>query len=294
MKVSNYKQMRLILIYDLPMEDELDRKVYAKFHKKLQKIGYHMLQYSVYTKVIVNDDNYKQVKKQTESIIPSKGQIIIFKLTEKQYRDMVYLRGEQNMFALIVANNDMVVFKEIEEYISKIYMWKEITKEALPTFENINNANELWLWEVIKKNLETYETTYEEIQQKGKELFGEKFEKQIPKEGNDSFYYDKESNKYLATEIVLDEEEDSFLLKDIEKEGEKYKVKIIEYIEDYSEENKVIIRNLQEEEIGRVSTSDSETKIKEIVKNNKERFSQKNIEIKKEKDNLVIEKVNKE
>lgn len=184
--------------------------------------------------------------------------------------------------------------EQIEEYISKIYMWKEITKEALPTFENINNANELWLWEVIKKNLETYETTYEEIQQKGKELFGEKFEKQIPKEGNDSFYYDKESNKYLATEIVLNEEEDSFLLKDIEKEGEKYKVKIIEYIEDYSEENKVIIRNLQEEEIGRVSTSDSETKIKEIVKNNKERFSQKNIEIKKEKDNLVIEKVNKE
>ena len=183
--------------------------------------------------------------------------------------------------------------EQIEEYISKIYMWKEITKEALPTFENINNANELWLWEVIKKNLETYETTYEEIQQKGKELFGEKFEKQIPKEGNDSFYYDKESNKYLATEIVLDEEEDSFLLKDIEKEGEKYKVKIIEYIEDYSEENKVIIRNLQEEEIGRVSTSDSETKIKEIVKNNKERFSQKNIEIKKEKDNLVIQKLTK-
>ena len=184
--------------------------------------------------------------------------------------------------------------EQIEEYISKIYMWKEITKEALPTFENINNANELWVWEVIKKNLETYETTYEEIQQKGKELFGEKFEKQIPKEGNDSFYYDKESNKYLATEIVLDEEEDSFLLKDIEKEGEKYKVKIIEYIEDYSEENKVIIRNLQEEEIGRVSTREKKKKIKEIVKNNKERFSQKNIEIKKEKDNLVIEKVNKE
>lgn len=184
--------------------------------------------------------------------------------------------------------------EQIEEYISRIYMWKEITKEALPTFENINNANEVWVWEVIKKNLETYETTYEEIQQKGKELFGEKFERKIPKEGNDSFYYDKESNKYLATEIVLDEEEDSFLLKDIEKEGEKYKVKIIEYIEDYSEENKVIIRNLQEEEIGRVSTTDSETKIKEIVKNNKERFSQKNIEIKKEKDNLVIEKVNKE
>ena len=41
--------------------------------------------------------------------------------------------------------------EQIEEYISKIYMWKEITKEALPTFENINNANELWVWEVIKE-----------------------------------------------------------------------------------------------------------------------------------------------
>lgn len=64
--------------------------------------------------------------------------------------------------------------EQIEEYISKIYMWKEITKEALPTFENINNANELWVWEVIKKNLETYETTYEEIQQKRKRIIWRK------------------------------------------------------------------------------------------------------------------------
>ena len=35
--------------------------------------------------------------------------------------------------------------EQIEEYISKIYMWKEITKEALPTFENINNAKYLLL-----------------------------------------------------------------------------------------------------------------------------------------------------
>ena len=28
----------------------------------------------------------------------------------------------------------------IEEYISKIYMWQEITEEALPKFNNINDA----------------------------------------------------------------------------------------------------------------------------------------------------------
>ena len=42
----------------------------------------------------------------------------------------------------------------IEEYIGKIYMWKEVTGEALPSFNSINDANETWIWEVVKKNLE--------------------------------------------------------------------------------------------------------------------------------------------
>ena len=54
-----------------------------------------------------------------------------------------------------------------------------------------------------------------------------------------------------------------------------------------------IVKILEENESIK-NLKERETKIKEIVKNNKERFSQKNIEIKKEKDNLVIEKVNKE
>ena len=42
--------------------------------------------------------------------------------------------------------------EKIEEYISKIYMWQEVTEEALPKFDNINNAPDLWVWEVVKKN----------------------------------------------------------------------------------------------------------------------------------------------
>ena len=46
--INFYKQMRVILIYDLPMVDDNDRKIYNKFHKNLKKLGYYMLQYSVY------------------------------------------------------------------------------------------------------------------------------------------------------------------------------------------------------------------------------------------------------
>ena len=83
---------------------------------------------------------------------------------------------------------------QIETYITKIYMWKEITNEALPEFENINQADEMWMWEVVKKNLEDYELSYEQIQEKAQELFGSDLTKEFPKEGTQYLVYDKEKN----------------------------------------------------------------------------------------------------
>lgn len=190
-------------------------------------------------------------------------------------------------------NVNIQEIEKIENYISKIYMWKEITKEALPVFEDINNAEELWIWEVVKKNLEEYEVSKEEIKEKAKELLGEEFNRDFPEEGNQSFEYNEENQMYLATETVLDEKEDTFLLNHIEKTKEGYTVEMIEYLEDYTEENSVIIRNLQEEEIGRVGINDSETKMQEIVKNNVERFDRKKVYLKNQNDKLVVQKVEK-
>ena len=182
---------------------------------------------------------------------------------------------------------------KIEEKIKSIYMWKEVTGEALPEFQDINNADEKWIWEVVKNNLQNYEVTYEEIEEESKLIFGEKFNKQFSKEGNESFIYNSETNKYIATEVELDQEEDLFLLENIVKTESGYEVDILEYLEDYSQENSVVIKNTNEEEIGRVGIDDSETKVQEIVKNNKDRFIKKKIYIKNENNNLVIERVEK-
>ena len=183
--------------------------------------------------------------------------------------------------------------EQIEQKISSVYLWREITEEALPTFDNINNANDKWIWEVVKNNLENYEVTYEEIQEEAKIIFGENFNKELPHEGNSSFEYNKETNRYIATEVEFDQEEDSFLLDNINKTDDGYIVEIVEYLEDYSTEDNVIVKTTNDEEIGRVAISESETKIQEIVKNNKDRFTKKKIELKKENENLVIEKVEK-
>jgi len=188
-------------------------------------------------------------------------------------------------------NVNIQEIEEIENYISKIYMWKEITNEALPTFENVNNADNLWIWEVVKKNLEEYEIGYETIEGKAKELFGEKFSKELPKEGNESFEYKEETQMYLATETMLDEKEDTFLLSNITKTKQGYTVEVTEYLEDYTEENSIIVRNLEEQEIGKVGINDSETKIQEVVKNNIERFRKKKVYLEIIDDRLVVEKV---
>ena len=103
----------------------------------------------------------------------------------------------------------------IEVYITNIYMWKEVTGEALPKFQDINDAPDKWIWEVVKNNLDDYDISLEEANQKVKELFGEKCNKQMPKEGNDSFWYNEETEKYEATGVELDNKQDTFLINNI-------------------------------------------------------------------------------
>lgn len=108
--VNLYKQMRLILIYDLPVDDEIERRSYSRFHRDITRLGFYMLQYSVYSKVIQNDTSFKQYFYKLERIIPKKGSIILLKVTERQYQDMIYLQGEKNKFDILVGGKEFVVF----------------------------------------------------------------------------------------------------------------------------------------------------------------------------------------
>ena len=201
----------------------------------------------------------------------------------------------------IKSNNQVNVqdVEKIETYITKIYMWKEVTSEALPTFENINEVSDIWIWEAVKKNLENYELTYDEIQNKAKELFGPDFTKEFPREGTENLTYNPETDKYYATGMGLDQEEDCFLLNEINKTEDGYEVEIVEYLEDYSQGSiddtntqsyQIVIRNLNDEEIEKIEES-QESSSQDIVKNNIDRFTRKIVTLKQEGDNLYVQKV---
>ncbi len=102
--------MRLLLIYDLPVIEEIDKKIYSKFHRDIIRHGFYMLQYSVYSKVIQNDTSMRQYMMKLDKIVPQKGKIILLKITEKQYQDIIYLRGDKNKFDSLVGGKEFVIF----------------------------------------------------------------------------------------------------------------------------------------------------------------------------------------
>lgn len=102
--------MRLILIYDLPMLEDEDKRIYSIFHRDIIRNGFYMLQYSIYTKVVQNDTKMQQYIIKLNKITPKRGNVIIFKITEKQFQDMIYLNGTRNRFESIVGGKELVIF----------------------------------------------------------------------------------------------------------------------------------------------------------------------------------------
>lgn len=110
MRESLYKQVRVLILYDLPMTEIDDKKEYSKFRRDILKLGCYIVQFSVYAKVIKNEIYYKSFIDKLKKILPTKGEIRVIKVTEKQYEDMMFLNGSKNNYEKRISNDNLVVF----------------------------------------------------------------------------------------------------------------------------------------------------------------------------------------
>lgn len=85
--------MRLIVMFDLPVITEEEKRIYSKFRKFLLKDGYIMMQYSIYSRVCKNSDDVEKHVNRIKQNLPDKGNIRLLQVTEKQYNDMLLLVG---------------------------------------------------------------------------------------------------------------------------------------------------------------------------------------------------------
>ena len=95
--------MRLLLMFDMPTHTPTDRRDYRQFRKFLISEGFLMHQFSIYTKILLNDTAASAMINRLEKNVPAKGHITLLKVTEKQFAKMIYLHGERNKS---VANTD--------------------------------------------------------------------------------------------------------------------------------------------------------------------------------------------
>ncbi|UQS85967.1 CRISPR-associated endonuclease Cas2 (plasmid) [Nicoliella spurrieriana] len=86
--------MRLMVMFDLPIQTSEERRNYRKFRKELINEGFLMIQYSVYARVCLNRNTAKLLEGRIRTFAPERGVIQTFMLTEKQYNDMHFLIGE--------------------------------------------------------------------------------------------------------------------------------------------------------------------------------------------------------
>lgn len=93
--------MRIFVFFDLPTDTAEDRKNYSIFRKELLKLGYIMLQFSVYTKSINVQTKREREEKKLIKIIPKNGDIRMLCVTEHQYQEIKYLKGQKSEIQMI-------------------------------------------------------------------------------------------------------------------------------------------------------------------------------------------------
>lgn len=105
----NYRLMRMLCMFDLPVETESERRAYRKFRKDIMKEGFVMMQYSVYVRVCPDRQYAKALEKRISKLTPEQGNVRLIMVTEKQYQDMVFLVGHKSITEEKIGTERLVI-----------------------------------------------------------------------------------------------------------------------------------------------------------------------------------------
>lgn len=131
-----------------------------------------------------------------------------------------------------LENQETKFLNKIDTYISNIYYGLNTT---ISEFENINSANEEWIWECAYSNLNNIvsdDTTIvkkEQIEESAKQVFGNNFKKEFPEEGLEFWLEPEEDGYFYAKTSVEKDFYDDYILVSYERNGSIITANIVEY-----------------------------------------------------------------
>ena len=104
----NYRYMRVVVFFDLPVLTEANRKDYRVFRKYLVKSGFMMVQESVYCKLAQNSAAANAIVENIRKNKPHEGLVQVLRGTEKQYSKMDFIVGE-NTGEVLTSDERLVI-----------------------------------------------------------------------------------------------------------------------------------------------------------------------------------------
>ena len=100
--------MRIIVMFDLPTATTEDKREYMHFRTGLIKLGFDMLQYSVYSRITRNNDDARKYINKVKSILPPVGSVRVLQVTEKQYSGMIIMLGDKTLTENLLNTEDLI------------------------------------------------------------------------------------------------------------------------------------------------------------------------------------------
>ena len=93
--ISGMRLMWMLVMFDLPVTDENERRNAAKFRKFLLDEGFEMSQFSVYMRFCGTREKIKPYVKKIEANLPPNGKVSILVFTDKQYGKIINFFNRQ-------------------------------------------------------------------------------------------------------------------------------------------------------------------------------------------------------
>lgn len=93
-EISKYQAMWLVVLFDLPVNNQSARRRYSQFRTMLLREGFGKLQYSVYARYCVGEEIAKKYRKMIADDVPAEGQVRILTFTDVQFGKMAVFEGK--------------------------------------------------------------------------------------------------------------------------------------------------------------------------------------------------------
>lgn len=132
------KFMRVLVMFDLPTKTKKDKHHCVKFHNNLIKLGFFMIQFSVYMRICKGASSAKSSINNVRKFVPPRGSVRCITITEKQFDAMEILLGGVSFNEEMNAQKNLTLFGFDEKAGDYVYRNEEKNDEG----QNAEKENE--------------------------------------------------------------------------------------------------------------------------------------------------------